>query len=259
MKMNHILPIAASFIALAITAQATQTYNGNGATGFGGPVGTGSLTISDNAGGMTITLNRGSGSLNDDCVLYLDTQPGGFADTSQFSDSADGGRTAISGFNAGNPSRSLLTFAPGFDANYAISIENSFIGVFGLAAGGNGSLNYLFGAGQSGNNNAADFSITITPAQMSQIGLTADSGQTFSFVGSLDSDSAYRANETIGSSVTVPAGGSDPNAGFNGTQTFTGSDTYSLAVAPDASSTFLLLGAGLTAVLAFKRRLSSQS
>jgi hypothetical protein len=256
MKINHVFPIAASFIAMAVTTHAAQTYSGNGATGFGGPVGTGSLSISDSAGGMTITLNRGAGSLNDDLVLYLDTQAGGFSDTSSFSDNGDGGRTAISGFNGGNPSRTVDSFAAGFGADYAISIENGFIGVFGLASGGNNSLNYLFGQGQSGNPNDPSYSITITAAQMSQIGLTAGSGQTFDFVGSLDSESAYRANETIGPSVTFPANGSDPNAGFNGSQVFTGDDAYTLVTAPDTGSTLLLLGTGLASLLVLGRRLS---
>ena len=45
----------ASFIVLAATAQ-TQTYDGNGATGLGGEIGNGSLTMSDSLSGMYITL-----------------------------------------------------------------------------------------------------------------------------------------------------------------------------------------------------------
>ncbi len=246
MQTKPILLLLASATVAALSGSAQTTYNGNGGTGFGGAVGNGSVTISDTATSMTVTFNRGSsGNMDNDLVLYLDTQPGGFADTSQFSDNGDGGRTAISGFNSSNPSRTLLTFASGFQADYAISIENSFIGVFGLAAGGNNSLNYLFGQSQSGVDSDASYSITLTSAQMSMIGLTAGSGQLFAFVGSLDSDTAYRANETIGPSVTTPGDGSG-NAGFSDPQSFTGSLNYQLVSTPEPSTLALLgvFGAG---------------
>jgi hypothetical protein len=249
MQTKPLFLLLASATVAALNGSAQTTYNGNGGTGFGGAVGNGSVTISDTSSSMTVTFNRGlSGNLDNDLVLYLDTQPGGFADTSQFSDNGDGGRTAISGFNSSNPSRTLVTFAPGFQADYAISIENSFIGVFGLAAGGNNSLNFLFGTSQSGVDSQASYSITLTAAQMAQIGLTAGSGQLFAFVGSEDSDTAYRANETIGASVTVPGDGSG-NAGFSNPQTFTGSLNYQLVSTPEPSTLALLgvLGAGTLA------------
>jgi len=184
--------ISAILAVLALpTLGGAAVYNGNGATGFGGPVGTGNVTITDDASGMVITLNKGANGFNDALVLYLDTQPGGFSDTSLFSDNADGGRGAISGANSGNPSRSTVTFPGGFGADYGIAVENGFIGVFQLAPGGNGSLNFLFGQGQSGNNNAPSYSISISPAQMAQLGLIAESGQSFDFFGSYFSTSAY--------------------------------------------------------------------
>jgi PEP-CTERM motif len=255
MQKKVLLPLLA-FATVAASSSFAATYNGNGATGFGGAVGNGSVSITDTSSSMTVTFNRGlSGNMDNDLVLYLDTQPGGFSDTSQFSDTADGGRTAISGFNSGNPSRTVATFASGFQADYAISIENSFIGVFGLAAGGNNSLNFLFGTAQSGVDSDASYSITLTAAQMAQIGLIAGSGQSFLFVGSEDSDSAYRANETIGNSVTTPDNGAAPNGGFNGSQLFTQSLSYQLGTAPEPSTLALLgiFGAGALFVL-YRRR-----
>lgn len=142
-----------------------------------------------------------------------------------FQENGDGGRTAISGFNGGNPSRTVASFPAGFGADYAISIEKGFIGVFQLASGGDNSLGFLFGQAQSGNNSDASYGITMTPAQMAMIGLTANNGQTFGFVGSLLSTSAYRSNETIGQSTTIPEHGSG-NAGFNHYQTFTQGLSY---------------------------------
>src|ERR1035438_2584877 len=122
---STITGISAAVFAVVLSTQVMATnYPGNGATGFGGPVGTGSLDITDTATSMTLTLNRGAGTFNDDLVVYLATQPGGFNDNSTFGDNGDGGRTAISGTNNGNPSKSLVTFPGGFGADYAISIEN---------------------------------------------------------------------------------------------------------------------------------------
>src|SRR5579863_3057797 len=105
MQKKVLLPLLAC-ATMAAPSGFAATYNGNGATGFGGAVGNGSVSITDTSSSMTVTFNRGlSGNLDNDLVLYLDTQPGGFADTSQFSDNGDGGRTAISGANTANPSR----------------------------------------------------------------------------------------------------------------------------------------------------------
>ena len=251
MKTDARIILAVFLVSLTTPSQAASLFPGNGATGFGGPVGTGSLSISDSLSGMSITFNRGAGAFNDDLVLFLDTQAGGFIDTSMFSDNADGGRTAISGFSTGASgiSRTLASFPSGFGADYALSIENGFIGVFGLASGGAGSLNSLFGQGQSGNNLDSTYSINLSTAQMSQIGLTAGSGQTFHFVGSLISTAAYRSNETIGASITTP-GDASGNAGLNNPQLFSSSLAYTLTQVPEPSS-MSLIGAGLLGVLAF--------
>lgn len=232
----------AAVLGIAGLAQAA-VYPGNGATGFGGTVGTGSVGITDNASGMTVTFNRGAGSLNDVLVLYLDTTAGGFTDNLTFGDNGDGARTAISGTNNGNPSKTLVTLP--FAADYAIAIENGFIGVFGLTSGGNNSLNFQFGQAQSGNNNDPTFTINISAAQMAQIGLTAGSGQSFGFVGTYISNSAYRSNETIGTSITVPVDGSG-NAGFSNPQTFTQGLSYTLVSVPEPASIGLLVLGGVT-------------
>src|SRR6476469_10108753 len=121
--------IVLSFIiTMGLHASANATlFVGNGATGFGGPVGNGSVDIGDSGSGMTVKFNRGpSGSLNDVLVLYFDTQAGGFTDNLTFGDNADSGRTAISGTNNGNPSKTLITLP--LAADIGMAIENGFIG-----------------------------------------------------------------------------------------------------------------------------------
>ena len=246
--MSNKLALIVGAAACVSTASAA-TYSGNGATGFGGPVGTGSLAINDSLADMSFTLNRGAGNHNDVLVVYLDTQPGGFANTSLFTDSADGGRTAVSGATA--TSRTTVNFAAGFGADYALSIENGFIGVFGLAE--NGSHTFLFGEGQSGGNSAPSYTLNLNAAQMAQIGITAGSGETFSFVGTLISPTAYRSDETIGASTTIGADGG-PNPGSNNPLTFTESLTFTTVPEP-GTITLGVLGA-VAALMYGKRRRS---
>jgi hypothetical protein len=249
-KLRYAAPLVAAAAVVGFgSASFGAVYPGNAGTGFGGPVGLGSLTITDTPTSMTITLNKGTNSLNDALALYLDTQAGGFFDNSTFNDNNDGGRTALSGANNGNPSRSLLTLP--FAADYGIAIENGFIGVFQLASGGNNSFNFLFGQSQSGNGNDPTFSITMTAAQMAQIGLTAGSGQSFNFVGSYISTSAYRSNETIGASVTAPGDGSG-NAGFANPQSFQEGLSYTLTTVPEPTTASLLCVGGF--MLCARRR-----
>lgn len=234
--------------ALGVLAAAAQAANfpGNGAIGFGGPVGTGSLDVSDTGSSLTVTANRGGGNWNDALVIYLDTQAGGFNDTSTLVDNNDGGRTAISGVTGNG--RTTAFFPAGFGADYAMVVENGYFGVFQISdqAFPPGHT-FLFGAGQSGSNTSPSYSITLDAAQMAQIGLTAGSGQTFNLVGTYTSPTGYRSNETIGASVTVPGnpGGDPNNAGFTGTVTFSASNSYTLIPEPTSLAALGLAAAGM--------------
>ncbi len=217
---------AALFAPLAAQAQTTHTYTGNGKIGFSGYLGKGSLTVSsDKKGNITFSLAPHGGSLGGNAVaLYIDSTPGGFANTSQFSDNGDPGHEIVSGANTGSnphingthtPSRSLVTFAPGFKADYALSFEGGFVGLFKLAAGKDNSLIYVMGAGQK----AAPYTLTIPG---SKIGVSP--GRSFKFVGSLiNGTGAYRSNETLG---TITPGSTEPVPGFNRSVTFTNFDTF---------------------------------
>ena len=234
----------ALFLGLSCSASAqvgNANYNGNGAAGFGGPIGDSTLNLSyDTATGVVSgSLTTGVNFSGNALVLYLDTVSGGINNTSTLADAADGGRTAISGLNGDG--RTQVNFAPGFGADFAISLEPGvfgglfnlstpsnfgFVGSVGLAGGGTGPFTFSF--------------------NVSQVGLSSASPATFSFVGSLISTTAYRSNETIGTSVTVPGTpGDTPNAGFTGSQTFANSNTFTTFVAAPEPGSFALAGLAL--------------
>src|SRR5205823_9349661 len=112
MRTKFCLSLFASVLVFCLSTQAA-TYSGNQNTGFGGPIGLGSLTLSDNGTTVSGTLTKGANGFNDVLVLYIDSVSGGFSDTSGFTDGADGLRKAISGFDGGG-NRSVLTMPSGF-------------------------------------------------------------------------------------------------------------------------------------------------
>ena len=119
-KWPFIMLIAATALSASFT-QASVTCNGNGNTGFGGAVGNGVLSLSDDGTNVYGTFTMGSGNFNDCLVLYIQSGGPGFADTSGFTDTGDGSRIAISGYS-GPSQQSVLTFAAGFSPNYAIAL-----------------------------------------------------------------------------------------------------------------------------------------
>ncbi|MGN6724828.1 MAG: PEP-CTERM sorting domain-containing protein [Tepidisphaeraceae bacterium] len=265
---NVIFTLGTAVLSLAAVAQAS-VYSGNGATGFGGVVGNGSLSVTDDgAGNATFSFTPASSTtLNNYLVLYIDSKPGTgpgldptatpgrFSSTATLLDNSGyGEQTAISGAYLNNPNnsntttRSTLTFAPGFYASYAVVFKSGYADVFTLPsqtnAGNAGAITYVTGNSTGPTN----FTLTIP---LADIGVTQ--GGTFDFVGTYIADSAYRSNETIGTSTTTPdpAGGSGSNAGFNGTQTFSDYKVYATTAVPEPASLGLL---GLGALVALRRR-----
>lgn len=231
---------------LASTANAS-TYNGNGGSGFGGPIGSSILTVTENGSNIDFSLTTGVAFSGNALVIYVDNAAGGVTDTAGLTDSSDPGRTAISGFNSGNPSRTTAFFPAGFDADLAITVEPGvFGGLFSLSNPAN--FPFVASGGLSGSG-SGPFTFSYSKADLG----VATPGASFDFVGTLISTSAYRSNETIGTSLTVPGSGGDaPNAGFNGSTTFATADTFTTA--PEPATVGILAIAGMSLLARRHRR-----
>src|SRR5712671_4330510 len=246
MRMNLKFSIAVGFGLLSVSALAA-TYSGNGNSGFGGPIGLGSLTLTDNGTTVSGTVNKGPNGFNNVLVLYINSTPGGFADTSGFADGADGLRKAISGFD-GAANRSLMTFAGGFSPDYAIALgpaSDSFGGLWQLANGGANSLNFInsVNLNPTGNNNASAYTFSFN---VSQVGLTPGTGATFTLFGTYVSNSGYRSDEAV-------AGNDSGTQGWNPfLQTAFGSYT----TVPEPSTVSLLVLSALLGWAYFRRKRS---
>ncbi|HEV2692985.1 MAG TPA: hypothetical protein VG347_08835 [Verrucomicrobiae bacterium] len=194
-----------AFLATSPAARATN-YSGNGNTGFGGVVGPGVLTLTDDGTTISGKLTT-SGSMNDVLVIYVDTgASGGFSSTATLGDGNDGLRKAISGFDGGT-SRSTLTFTNGFTPTFAIALgpkSDNFGDVVGLAAGGGNSLNYI------GSVNLAPLGSGTGPFTFSFpasfLGLTSGTPKTIKIFGTYISDTGYRSTEAIAGNDTGSQG-----------------------------------------------------
>lgn len=173
-------------------------FSGGINAGFGDVIGASSQLFVDSAtdGTLNIGLQTGPGSLNDAVVIYVDAVPGGFADTSGFSDVADPLRRAISGTDGTN--RSVLTFAPGFEADYAIAFDATFAGVWSLD-----TVSHVFVADAGLQGGAGQWEMQL---DLADLGLTP--GLPFSYVATyLNSGNAFRSDEFHGVAASTVSGG----------------------------------------------------
>jgi hypothetical protein len=236
--------LAVALLSLTATAAMAADYSGNTLTGFGGTLGNATLSITNSGDTINFTLTTGTSFTSNGIALYIDSVAGGLADTSSLTDHSDGGHTLLSGTDG--TTRTLATFASGFGADFGIAIEPTSANLFSLAAGGPTFVSSAGIANPSGN--IFTFSTTL-----SALGLAP--GDSFNFVASLLSPTAYRSNETIGNSTTVPGTAGDaPNAGFTGTTTFTESFTFTSTPAIPEPATILLVGPAILGGMFFIRR-----
>ena len=247
MKKSGLLSIVAFASILGVApewAQAQSLYSGNKSTGFGAPLGNGTLSVSDDAstGAITFNLSTGNGADFNDIAFYFSVGSGGVSDTSSVTDTGDEGRRSISGQGV-SAGPTQVDFASGFSAKYAVALDAKGDANLFQIVPGQGYLTYLSGANYS-NTSTGNYGFSINA---SQLGLTAGSGSSFSFVATLsnasdgsNANNVYRSNETIGASNVD--NNSAGNLGNTGTLIYSGFDTYTLSV-PEPST--YLGGAGI--------------
>ena len=211
-------------------------------SGFGDVIGTGSLfhIDSDLSGNLVLGLDSAAGiGANDSFVIYIDSVSGGFTNLNSFTDTIDDGRKAISGTTNGTD-HSNIEFAPGFEADYAISFDAGFVGLFELQGGA--AHNFVTGSGPTTSGTSYEWG----GMTLADIGLSA--GDSFNFVGTLlnvKTDSAFRSDEFLGvdSSTVAPGNiGAAPN-----TVTLAAGDFNTFVSIPEPA-TLGLMGLGLLAV-----------
>jgi hypothetical protein len=200
-RFKFILPIVGLLLFCCLAPAAT--YTGNGDTGFGGAIGNGTLTLSDDGTNISGTLSAG-GTMNDVLVIYIQSGPGGFANTSGFNDRSDSYRQAISGVSASG--RSLLTFASGFQPNYAIALAPtaaSTNGLWQLANGGSNSLVYLGSVNLAPLDNTGPYTFSF-PAAL--IGMIPGVRSTIQVFGTYVRTDGFRSTEAIAGNLTGTQG-----------------------------------------------------
>jgi hypothetical protein len=237
------LPIADSWtwifvICLSLAKAHCAVYYGNGNTSGGGTVGNGRLSLSDNGTTVSGTFYRGPVGFQLNLVLYIDSISGGFADTTQFSDSADALRTSISGYYAPGSSRATANFAPGFTADYAIALGVNGPNkgnLYHLVPGGNGSMELIRSIYLNPNDSPVFSSFSFN-FSLADIGLPAGSGNFFKIESSYIGSGAYRELESFESLTGT--------RGF-GTVNFGNYDTYGVDPVPEMTTGSLAIFGGI--------------
>lgn len=196
--MKKLLLVLCVLFSTFVFAQ-TSVYPGNGKNSFGGPVGQGNLSITDNGTSLTFTLTKGPGNLNDIVVFYVDITAGfGLTSTAGLNRVATKYERAVSTKRGNNTDSSVLIFPADFAPDAALAFDKD------------GGKTYFFppaflqqGTMVDGNDPQVTPTGTATSPTYSQTiskaNLNLSNGPiTFKFFGTYISESAYRSNESFG-------------------------------------------------------------
>lgn len=250
--MKRLLSVLSLSLAAVVPASALIVA-GNGATGFGGPIGGGSLEITDDGVNVTFTVTRGTDNFNDALVFYFDSVSGGVASLATSGDVGNPfvGRRAIT-----NEFGSGVTFPSGFNSDFAFALRvngSSSNHLFQTNSNNPEALIFVATSTVSnfGNVSASSYSFVLP---VTSLGLTANSGASFAIVTTYlnpndgaGSDSSFRSNEAFAASL----GGS--NVGFDNI-TFPAGSVINYTIIPEPSTYAALFGLVVLGFAALRRR-----
>lgn len=198
----HLSSMITMILMLFTLGKGVSVYGGNGGSGFGGVIGPGSLTLTDDGitvSGSIVTPNPISstdGTLRNALVFYFETSSSpSFSDTSSFTDIGDDLRKATSGTSIVGTETSVITFPTGFTATHAIALSGldiNYCSIYRLQAGG--THTFVGPCGVSLNASPYLFSFNLA-----DLGLTPMSGVVIRFVSTyLNAYNSFRSNELFG-------------------------------------------------------------
>jgi hypothetical protein len=218
------------------------SYTGGG-TGFGGPLGNGTLYMESTGTTLYVGAQIASNLGGNIIAVFLHTRSGGFSDDSTLGDFADGGRRVAS-----NLTRDVQDNLP-VAADFVLEFGNGFTNLFELKTG---SLNFISttaaGSGGSGGAGAREASIPL-----STLGIPNLSGFAIDFFTVLISDSGYSSNEGIPSTGFA---GTNGGPGFNnyGTNTAVTWPDFDRFIVSTPEPTTLLIWGLIIATVGFVRQ-----
>lgn len=230
---------------------APVVYANGGGSGFGGPLGSGSLAVSLSGSNVVFTATSGSGTWDNNIALWIDANPNAGLTDAQMNDISDPGRGVLS-----SPIRASNVNFPGTGA----TADNTILPEYGIVFGGFGSVSFKLG-----NNVAHTFDVFQAPTvatrsisiPFASLGITnPDAKPSFNFFAMFVSDSGYASNESLPAGSLQGTG--NPGFGdgqFGGAATPQGGfgvNNFNQFVVPEPSALSLLTLPGL--FLARRRR-----
>jgi len=227
-------------LGAATTYYNFQQYSGNGVAG---PIGTGSIQFSNNSTTVKGNIIKGIGTFTDNLVIYIDTTPGGFTSTTPLLDKNTILEIAISGNNVNH---SVINFAPGFDADYAIVLGiNNGSAIYKLVNDSTGphleQVRLLtLGNADNGNNSSFNFQFDWT-----DLGLPSRNTNFFKFESSYITSTGSRNGQSYEDFT-----GSFPFRDI----TFTNYDTYGVPPVPENTNVALAVFGGLVLTFGVGKR-----